>query len=47
MSMVELHKRVKVSLKTLHEKYKNNEGFYIKRIAINAGTDTRSAKKHL
>ena len=44
---VEIHKRIKTSLKSLHEKYSECEGFYIPRIATNAGTDTRSAKHHL
>ena len=44
---VDIHKRIKTSLKSLHEKYSEYEGFYIPRIATNAGTDTRSAKHHL
>lgn len=47
MSMVDVHRKLKSALKKLHAEYSQYEGFYIPKIATSAGTDTRTAKKHL
>lgn len=44
---VDVHRRIKETLKKLHEEYPSFQGFYIVRIAKKADTDTRTTVGHL